>query len=524
MFPILSLYAHNVYETSLRSLALPIVLVWIGTLVLWLVLRVLSRDGLRAALATSLFIALFFGFSQGLIVVGRVLEVVSQFWVGQGYRERPWLLLGILLCGLIPALNLIFRRLKNPAVWSSYLNRFALILVLLPTGTAALALMREPVKPITRAEGGISLHAPSQQPPDIYYIVLDAYARSDVLKELFDYDNTPFLDRLEQKGFYVARQSRSNYCQTALSLSSTLNLDVLDAMIDPTTHDLSALSTLICDNLVVKSLRPLGYQFVAYSTGYDFTECTQADRCLGPRHPADNFQMMLVQKTPLRYLPFEIESWNFYTSIRARIQFVLDDLPERSQERRPTFTFAHIVAPHHPFVFGENGEDVSPQARFGNTLGGSRLRSYATAASYREGYRRQAIYLTQQIEQTIDRILARSPEPPIIILQSDHGSGLRHHLNDLELTDLRERMSILNCYYFPDRNYEGLTQGISSVNTFRVVFNNIFGAKLPLLKNRNLFSTYDMPLEFVDVTDRLNSERDRGREYRSPDFFPGMVH
>ncbi len=139
-----------------------------------------------------------------------------------------------------------------------------------------------------------------------------------------------------------------------------------------------------------------------------------------------------------------------------RIQFVLDDLPEVTKDRRPTFTFAHIVAPHHPFVFGEKGEDVSPQARFGNRIGGSRLRSYATAGSYREGYRRQAIYLTQQIEQTIDRILARSPEPPIIILQSDHGSGLRHHLNDLELTDLRERMSILNCYYFPERNYEGL--------------------------------------------------------------------
>ncbi len=142
-------------------------------------------------------------------------------------------------------------------------------------------------------------------------------SRSDVLKDLFDVDNTPFLDRLEQKGFYIARKSRSNYCQTALSLCSTLNLNFLDALVDPTTRDLSALSTLISDNLVVKSLKPLGYQFVAYSTGYDFTECSQADRCLGPRHPADNFQMMLVQKTPLRYLPFEVEAWNFYTSIRA---------------------------------------------------------------------------------------------------------------------------------------------------------------------------------------------------------------
>ena len=33
----------------------------------------------------------------------------------------------------------------------------------------------------------------------------------------------PFLKRLEQKGFYVARRSTANYCQTPLSLSSSLN-------------------------------------------------------------------------------------------------------------------------------------------------------------------------------------------------------------------------------------------------------------------------------------------------------------
>lgn len=503
---------------------MPVVLTLAVTLALWLSLRRFSGNGSRAALATSLLIALFFAFNPGLVIVGTFLEELSRFWVHRGYRERPLLVLTLLGFGGAAALDLIFRRMKNPVRWSSYLNLFALILVLQPSSKVALARIREPAKPIIRTEGGFPLSGTPGRLPDIYYIILDAYARSDVMNELFDFDNAPFLSRLEQKGFFVARDSRSNYCQTTLSLCSTLNCDYINKLIDPSTRDLGALSSLIRDNLVVKTLRPLGYKFVAFASGYDFTECTEADQFLGPRHPANNFQMLLISMTPLRHLPFNLEEWDFYRSDRERTLCVLETLPEITSDPGPTFTFAHIMAPHHPFVFGENGEDVSPRTRSPFATSGKADRNSANSKNYREGYRKQAIFLTKRVEQTIDRILAESPRPPIIILQSDHGSGLRHHLNDLESTDLRERMSILNCYYFPNRDYKTLTPRMTPVNSFRIVFNNNFGTELPLLDNRNLFSTYDNPAEFFDVTGRLDSERDRGREYHPPEFFPGMVH
>ncbi len=37
---------------------------------------------------------------------------------------------------------------------------------------------------------------------DIYFIVLDGYGRSDVLKEFYEYDNSDFLRGLKEKGFY----------------------------------------------------------------------------------------------------------------------------------------------------------------------------------------------------------------------------------------------------------------------------------------------------------------------------------
>ena len=42
------------------------------------------------------------------------------------------------------------------------------------------------------------------------------------MRKLFDFDNTAFLERLERKGFFVARGSNANYCQTPLSRSSSL--------------------------------------------------------------------------------------------------------------------------------------------------------------------------------------------------------------------------------------------------------------------------------------------------------------
>ncbi len=48
------------------------------------------------------------------------------------------------------------------------------------------------------------LKAEKAVPPDIYYFIFDRYAREDILNDHFDYDNTEFLDYLEEKGFFIA--------------------------------------------------------------------------------------------------------------------------------------------------------------------------------------------------------------------------------------------------------------------------------------------------------------------------------
>ena len=78
---------------------------------------------------------------------------------------------------------------------------------------------------MSQIHGGFSLQVETL--PDIYYIILDAHARSDVLNQRFGYDNTAFITELENLGFFVARCSQSNYWQTEYSLTSALNMDYL---------------------------------------------------------------------------------------------------------------------------------------------------------------------------------------------------------------------------------------------------------------------------------------------------------
>jgi hypothetical protein len=162
-----------------------------------------------------------------------------------------------------------------------------------------------------------------------------------------------------------------------------------------------------------------------------------------------------------------------------------DHIADATRIDSPTFVFAHVLVPHSPFVFGPNGEPV-------------KSKSHYERDQFIEAYRNQVAFTSKRMQTVIEEILSQSPEPPVIIVQSDHGPCFGHyHLN------IPERMSILNAYYFPERNYEALYESITPVNTFRVVLNEYFGADLELLEDRSYFSTWDFPYSFTDVTDEV---------------------
>ncbi len=261
----------------------------------------------------------------------------------------------------------------------------------------------------------------------------------------------------------------------------------------------------------MRAVRSQGYRFVSYSTGFEQTEHPKADVYRSPYPYLRMFHRLLLGQTPLYPLFPNAKERDPYTMSRERTLYLFDTLPDIAADSAPTFTFAHVLAPHPPFVFGPDGEDVSPRETHYLLSDGTVFQAYYPGVEYAPGYRAQVAYVIKRVEQAVDKILANSPEPPIIIIQSDHGSGSKLDTEDLSKSDVHERMSILNAYYLPGKEGQnaGLYDTITPVNSFRIVFNAYLGAQLPLLPDRNYFSTWTFPFTFTDVTDQVQASQDR---------------
>jgi len=350
-----------------------------------------------------------------------------------------------------------------------------------------------------------------QAKPDIYYIIVDGYARSDLLTELFEYDNSAFIQYLQQRGFYVAERSRSNYVQTSLSLASSLNFEYLDYLTEAagdTNRNRDPLADLIQQSQIRSFLEAQGYQTVTFATGYGPTTITDADIYI-PYRPniVSDLESMLLTSSALRalgdrmqnlFLPFSCEVQ------RGGIQNIFENLVQIPELDGSQFVFAHIMSPHPPFVFGSQGEAVQHgdcNGLDGDSFQGSR-------DDYRLGYSQQVAFISAQLESTIDQILAKSEVMPIIIIQADHGPGMLLNFDSAAETCLWERTAILNAYLLPEYDGAALYAEITPINTFRIVLDQYFGVDLPLLDDRIYFSTWDQLYQFEDITDRIEDRCD----------------
>jgi hypothetical protein len=506
-YPVLALFAQNVHEVRSVDLVRLLVSVLLATLAVWSILALATSNVRKGGLLASAALFLFFTTDLTTGILSESLFWLSRIWVRKPIEVDPKVVIIMEVLLLVWGARLLRTRFNDPRRFNAFLNVFAIILLAMPM--AEIISIKTPVAgrpPHKPTPFKLAAPPKTARPPDIYYIILDGYARSDVMKSLFEFDNSAFLERLQKQGFYVAHQSTANYCQTPLSLSASLNAVYLDDLVRGLGADQTELTDLIGKSNVLATLRPLGYKFVSFATGFDPTEHPDADVYLSPHSFSSGFERMVIDITPLRVVWPNPRDSNPSVMSRQRTFYLLENLPEVTTDPAPTFVLAHVLCPHPPFLFGENGEDVSEKylhyALPGCDRNGGRFRDPANFAG---AYRDQSAYITGRILETIEKILARSPEPPIIILQSDHGSELNVDMTDVNNTDLHERMSILNAYLFPDRKYDGLYSRISPVNSFRVVFNAFFGGNLQLLPDRNYFSTWNDPYLFIDVTDRALS-------------------
>jgi hypothetical protein len=279
--------------------------------------------------------------------------------------------------------------------------------------------------------------------------------------------------------------------------------DIAEIIDRKTKSDLSPMKQLMARSAVAKFLKSRGYTVVKFIFGYTITDSFKAD----VTEQAENafflheFTNQLASTTMLISMKTFFESELGMGIIVRRIMSMLEGLPVVAVKvKSPKFVFAHIICPHPPFVFDKNGPtdkfrdvDISPDD-------GSKFE--ATKNYYKQGYLAQIEFLNIHIKTVIEKIIRRSKRPPVIILQADHGSGMTY-FTDIEKTNLPDRFSILNAYYLPDGGDKILYEGITPVNTFRMILNYYFGTNLQKLPDKNYFTSGNKPYIFTEITGKL---------------------
>lgn len=506
IFPILWLYINNIDQLTWKDVSITLFIIICLILLLYIIISYFLYDFSKAAIFSSLFLLLFFSYNH---VFNSIIKNINSTFINS-----------IILFTIFGFFILLFLFLKNSKSNFLVINKaFSIIGITSLTSLGYFWLINEVQIPRdniaqfvsywrnTNHTNNISLSTPDVK-PNIFYIILDAMGGSEILKTRYNIDISQQLNELENLNFSLPKNTYSNYGITSYSLASSLNfmyLSDLSHTIGITTTSAIPLEIMIEYNKIFQILKEQGYKIAVFSDEYTITDITTSDIYLKPGFFTFNaFQYELIQTTPLPQLSSIFLKSSLYDKHRNKIQFTFDQLELLSKEIGPLFVFAHIMAPHPPFVYDSQGNHIQPNRDFSMDDGIDFIKS-ASEKEYLSGYGQQAIYILDKTIYTANKLIENSNSPPIIIIQGDHGPRSIMDWSSMENSDLNEAMSIANYFYFPDSDYDCLYNGITPVNTFRIILNQFFGGNLELLNDKIFYRPGDRRYEFIDITKKIKS-------------------
>jgi hypothetical protein len=353
------------------------------------------------------------------------------------------------------------------------------------------ALARELGRPVRLRPGNPSPVAK----PDIYLVVLDEYANSSVLREQFNFDNREFEDSLRQLGFTIPRSVHSNYAHTILSLPSLLNfshVNELTTELGSTATDPSLPIHLLQHNRTVTFLKGQGYRFLLFpSQWWPATQhSSEADSeyqawhgfSFGRELTRSHFRRTLTQMTPLgqifRQPPYDGD----------HVRRTLQAITPVATDPKPTFVFAHIMNPHYPYVFESDCRPVPPHG----------------AKRKRIAYVNQLRCLNRMVLSTVAALIQRSPTPPVILLQGDHGTSTLNfswapNAAAVSPAQARERFNAFGAYYLPNGGSRLVSDSVTIVNVLQKVLAYYLGADVAASPDDMYMSIERRPYAFARV-------------------------
>lgn len=331
--PILALYALNVREVSVGRTLLPIAVSLTFTIVAFIILCKVLKNGYKAALVVSVFLILFFSYGHLIDVINNI----SKFKYAQTIIFSVYV---VLLLDLVLLILLAKGELVK-------LNKVLTVIVAVFIGISIFNITLNSInsnRGLKKAEENVTktiemeIGAASQL-PDIYYIILDTYCRQDALEKIYGYDNSDFMGFLKDNDFYVAEESICNYTVTLPSLTSSLNMNYVQDIVNHETY-----MEDFQNSTLINVLKNNGYKIIEITSIWDLVVgLKDADLQVCYEPELDEFTRILIESTAFRFfyetdIPVRKKLLYQFSQV-SRVKELIDG---------PRFIFAHTSCPHPP--------------------------------------------------------------------------------------------------------------------------------------------------------------------------------
>ena len=119
----------------------------------------------------------------------------------------------------------------------------------------------------------------------------------------------------------------------------------------------------------------------------------------------------------------------------------------------PKFYYAHILMPHQPFEYDENGNKMSYE--------------YSTLIK-NDSYLKLLRYTNSMVIKTIQNILTNEKKKPFIIIQGDHGYRFLENV-DTKIQKT-EGHTIFSAYLYPNELKIQLNDSIKPIEALSLLF------------------------------------------------------
>jgi hypothetical protein len=458
-FIIIFFYTKNIEEVPVSDIFFPLGALLCATCILFLLFSLLFREPHKSALVV--FILIFAFFSYGFLWDGLRFLLNDFLHLKNAavllIRHR-YLLPGMILFCLIAIIYIAFvqKSLKKTTQFFFILVSFLLGLnaIIITTYFFSHHKLNDEIPTKSEFNKSVQLHPTLDYFPDIYYFTFDEFAGFKTIKMVYNYDPSSFHDFLIKSGFYIPQNSHSNYSSTPFSLASSANMEYVH-------FDKNMMKHSLIRDIFAKA----GYQTIPTENENKFTNLIFND-----------FFMGLINNSIFKIFSIAIHRHSILNGLKT--------LESSFLIKGPKFVRYHIICPHAPFIFTANGS----QTKLDDWNNWENKNLYLS----------QWIFISKQIEKCIESILTNSKQPPIIIIQSDHGERSVGN----QPCRFATSYDILNAYFLPDKNYGIFYDSVSPVNSFRIIFNHYFKTNYKLLPDL-CYLAKEHYKQFMNVTDSV---------------------